>query len=370
MANVRDVDAQDLFSGLPQRYDLLAEILSFGQNRRWRHAMVDAAAHTAPDAARVLDVATGTAGVALYWTDRAGVEVTGVDLTEQMLRRGRENVVQRGREDRIRLLVGRAEQLPFPDATFDAVTFTYLLRYVEDPAATLVELARVLKPGGALASLEFAVPPNPGWHAAWVGYTRGVLPLAGRLTGGPEWARVGSFLGPSISGHYEAHPVQSIIEYWQNAGIRQVRTRRMSLGGGLVMCGRKPDAEPAAGPDAASAEEPETAGSVAAPIVETAAEPEAPVTELEEPVTELEEPVADSAESVTGPEAPTAEPEESVMEPEASTAEPEESVAGPEESVAGPEERAAESEEPAEPEESAADAEKPVGEPGAGEEDV
>jgi demethylmenaquinone methyltransferase/2-methoxy-6-polyprenyl-1,4-benzoquinol methylase len=298
MANVRDVDAQDLFSGLPQRYDALAEILSFGQNRRWRHAMVDAAARTAPDAVRVLDVATGTAGVALYWTDRAGVEVTGVDLTEQMLRRGRENVLRRGREDRIRLLLGRAEQLPFPDATFDAVTFTYLLRYVEDPAATLVELARVLKPGGALASLEFAVPPNPGWHAAWVGYTRGLLPLAGRLSGGPEWARVGSFLGPSISGHYEAHPVESIIEYWQDAGIRQVRTRRMSLGGGLVMCGRKPDAA-----DAEPTAESEVAPAVAEPDVsatelgETAAEPEASVAAPEEAAPE--ERVAESEASVT-----------------------------------------------------------------------
>ncbi len=241
MPNPVDVDAKELFSGLPQRYDLLAEILSFGQNRRWRHAMVDAALRTAPDAHRVLDVATGTAGVALRWTDRAQVEVTGVDLTEQMLLRGRENVARQSRSDRIRLLLGRAEALPFPDATFDAVTFTYLLRYVDDPAATLLELARVLKPGGALASLEFAVPGNPAWHAAWVGYTRAVLPAAAMLTGGREWAHVGNFLGPSISAHYQAHPVESIVGYWRAAGIEDVRARRMSLGGGLVMWGRKAD---------------------------------------------------------------------------------------------------------------------------------
>jgi len=239
VADATLVDAQDLFRGLPRRYDLLAEVLSFGQNRRWRHAMVDAALRTSPDAVRVLDVATGTAGVALYWTDRSEVEVTGVDLTAQMLRRGRENVARRGRSDRIRLLQGRAEHLPFPDASFDAVTFTYLLRYVQDPAATLVELARVLKPGGALASLEFAVPGNPGWHAAWVGYTRGVLPVAGLLTGGREWGHVGGFLGPSISGHYRAHPVDRIVDYWHGAGVEDVHTRRMSLGGGLVMWGRK-----------------------------------------------------------------------------------------------------------------------------------
>jgi demethylmenaquinone methyltransferase/2-methoxy-6-polyprenyl-1,4-benzoquinol methylase len=247
VADAISVDAQDLFRGLPRRYDLLAEVLSFGQNRRWRHAMVDAAVRTSPDAARVLDVATGTAGVALRWTDRARVEVTGVDLTAQMLRRGRENVARRGRADRISLLQGRAEALPFPDACFDAVTFTYLLRYVRDPAATLVELARVLKPGGALASLEFAVPGNPGWHAAWVGYTRAVLPAAGWLTGGREWREVGTFLGPSISGHYRAHPVERIVDYWHDAGVEDVRTRRMSLGGGLVMWGRKTAAAAADG---------------------------------------------------------------------------------------------------------------------------
>ena len=244
MATEERVDAKELFSGLPQRYDLLAEILSFGQNRRWRHAMVDAALRLTPDPVRVLDVATGTAGVALHWTDRAPVEVTGIDLTEQMLRRGRENVLRRNRDARVRLLLGRAEQLPFPDATFDAVTFTYLLRYVQDPAATLVELARVLKPGGALASLEFAVPPNPAWHAAWVGYTRGILPVAGKLSGGQEWERVGAFLGPSISGHYRDHPVESIVGYWRGAGMEQVGVRRMSLGGGIVMWGRKQPAEP------------------------------------------------------------------------------------------------------------------------------
>jgi demethylmenaquinone methyltransferase/2-methoxy-6-polyprenyl-1,4-benzoquinol methylase len=314
MTKEPDVDAKDLFSGLPQRYDLLAELLSFGQNRRWRHAMVDAAASTAPDATRVLDVATGTAGVALYWTERPGVEVTGVDLTEQMLRRGRENVARRGRDDRIRLLVGRAEQLPFPDDTFDAVTFTYLLRYVADPAATLVELARVLKPGGALASLEFAVPANPGWHAAWVGYTRGVLPVAGRLTGGSEWARVGSFLGPSISGHYQAHPVDSIVGYWQDAGIRQVRTRRMSLGGGLIMCGRKPDAEPQAEPQTEPHEEPG-----AEPNVELSTEPVIEPEPPESSAAELEPAEPEPVESVesTQPE-PAAEPDSGEATDEAS----------------------------------------------------
>src|SRR5262245_32271773 len=85
--------ARELFDGLPRRYDVLEELLSFGQNRRWRTAMVDAVAEGRPR--RVLDVATGTAGVALMLAERTGAEVTGVDLTEQMLREGRERVTRR-----------------------------------------------------------------------------------------------------------------------------------------------------------------------------------------------------------------------------------------------------------------------------------
>ncbi len=228
--------ARELFDGLPTRYDALEELLSFGQNRRWRRAMVDAVAEGQPRT--VLDVATGTAGVALMLAGTTGADVTGVDLTEQMLRRGQARVTAAG-EQRIRLAVARAEQLPFSDASFDALTFTYLLRYVADPAATLRELARVVRPGGMVASLEFAVPPRPVWLPAWRLYTRVVLPSAGFVTGGREWAHVGRFLGPSIEDHYRRYPVQHHVEMWQEAGFEDVRTRRMSLGGGLVMRGRR-----------------------------------------------------------------------------------------------------------------------------------
>jgi demethylmenaquinone methyltransferase/2-methoxy-6-polyprenyl-1,4-benzoquinol methylase len=228
--------ARDLFDGLPRRYDALEELLSFGQNRRWRTAMVDAVVRARPG--RVLDVATGTAGVALMLASRTGAEITGIDLTEQMLRRGRDRVAAAD-EDRVRLLVGRAEQLPFADASFDALTFTYLLRYVADPSATLRELARVVRPGGVVASLEFAVPPPPVWLPAWRLYTRVGLPTAGLVTGGREWARVGRFLGPSIEDHYRRYPVAAHVSMWQEAGLEDVRTRSMSLGGGLVMSGRR-----------------------------------------------------------------------------------------------------------------------------------
>jgi demethylmenaquinone methyltransferase / 2-methoxy-6-polyprenyl-1,4-benzoquinol methylase len=234
--------AQQLFTGLPRRYDILEAVLSFGQNHRWRTAMVDAVVGSSPAPQRVLDVATGTAGVALMLTERSSAEVTGIDLTEQMLRGGHDHVREAGRTDRIRLLCGRAEQLPFPDATFDAMTFTYLLRYVADPAATVRELARVVRPGGTISSLEFFVPSPPVWLPLWRLYTRVVLPIGGFIGGGRAWATVGRFLGPSIEEHYKRYPVAAHVAMWEAAGLVDVHARPMSLGGGLVMWGRKADA--------------------------------------------------------------------------------------------------------------------------------
>lgn len=229
--------ARELFDGLPARYDRLAEVLSLGQNRRWRRAMVDAVAASAPR--RVLDVATGPAGVALELAPRTGAWVAGVDLTPEMLRAGVANVAASPYAQRISMLIGRGEQLPFPDESFDAVTFTYLLRYVADPAGTISELARVLEPGGTLACLEFHVPPRPVWHRLWILYTRVLLPAAGFVAGGREWLEVGRFLGPSISDHYETWPLDRHVRAWNDAGVLDVHVQLMSLGGGVVMHGRK-----------------------------------------------------------------------------------------------------------------------------------
>jgi demethylmenaquinone methyltransferase/2-methoxy-6-polyprenyl-1,4-benzoquinol methylase len=231
--------AQDLFSRLPRHYDFLEELLSLGQNGRWRREMITHVAGGEP--ASVLDVATGTAGVALALTRYTGAGVTGIDITHAMLRQGHVRVTRAGAAGRIRLVVGQAERLPFPGETFDALTFTYLLRYVADPTATLRELARVLKPGAAIASLEFSVPPSRFWRAWWWLYTRGVLPIAGYLAGGREWSRVGRFLGPNISNHYRRYPIAWTIRAWQDAGLVDIGVRSMSLGGGLVMWARKPD---------------------------------------------------------------------------------------------------------------------------------
>ena len=139
---------------------------------------------------------------------------------------------------RISLQEGEAERLPLETGSFDHLTFTYLLRYVEDPAATLRELARVVRPGGRVASLEFAVPPNPLWRAAWRVYTHIGLPLLGRAVS-REWADTGRFLAHSIPDFYARYPLERVLQLWREAGIEAVQARRMSLGGGVVIWGTR-----------------------------------------------------------------------------------------------------------------------------------
>jgi demethylmenaquinone methyltransferase/2-methoxy-6-polyprenyl-1,4-benzoquinol methylase len=233
----RKQQALSLFAGLPQRYDRVAAVLSFGQDPRWRHAMVEAVEAGAVE--RVLDVATGTGLVSEALVRRYGCTVVGLDQSTAMLEVARARLArdtELGR--RVSLVVGEAEHLPFADAEFDHLTFTYLLRYVDDPAATLRELARVVRPGGRIASLEFAVPPSPLWRALWSLYTRFGLPALGRLVS-REWRETGSFLARSIPEFYARHPLEEVVRFWSDAGIGGVRVRRMSLGGGVVIWGTR-----------------------------------------------------------------------------------------------------------------------------------
>jgi demethylmenaquinone methyltransferase/2-methoxy-6-polyprenyl-1,4-benzoquinol methylase len=230
------VSARQLFAPLGPTYDRYASLLSFGQDPRWRRFLVSRI--QAGPADRVLDVATGTAAVAIELARRHGCSVVGLDQSPEMLAEGRTRVERARLADRIELVEGRAEELPFEDGSFDALTFTYLLRYVEDPGATLAELARVVRTGGTVASLEFGVPPGPLPRAAWELYVRVGLPLAGRLVS-PGWQEVGRFLGPSIRGFYQRLPLPALLDLWSESGIEDVRCRRLSLGGGVVIWGRR-----------------------------------------------------------------------------------------------------------------------------------
>ncbi len=231
LQSARKRHAIELFSGLPRLYDQVGAVMSFGQDPRWRRALVRGV--DPRPGQRILDVASGTGMVAFALAARAECEVVGIDQSDAMLGVARARAGARG-HGRVSFVTGQAEDLPYADATFDALSFTYLLRYVDDPAATLRELARVVKPGGRIGMLEFGVPRPGPLRELWRIHTRVGLPLLGRAVS-PSWYEVGRFLGPNIEQFHAAHP--DLTQLFNAAGIGQVTVRRMSFGAGLVMWG-------------------------------------------------------------------------------------------------------------------------------------
>jgi demethylmenaquinone methyltransferase / 2-methoxy-6-polyprenyl-1,4-benzoquinol methylase len=223
-----DERARELFAPLGPTYDRVGAALSLGQDPRWRRFLVS----RLPRGGHVLDVATGTGLVAAELL-RRGFEVTGLDLSPEMLA-----VAHRRFGDEVELINASAEALPLASASFDHLTAAYPLRYVADPGATLAELARVVRPGGVVASLEMGVPEGPA-RPLWELYVRTVLPLAGRLLQ-HGWREVGGFLGGSIRDFWERHPLERQLEWWHAAGLHEVEVRRLSLGGAVVIWGHKP----------------------------------------------------------------------------------------------------------------------------------
>ena len=221
--------ARQLFAPLGPTYDRYSSLLSFGQDPRWRRFLVSRLDVGAGDT--VLDVATGTGMVARELVRRFGCSVVGLDQSPEMLAVARE----RTRGLPVTLHEGRAESLPFGDGEFASLTFTYLLRYVDDPAAQLRELARVVRPGGTVAMLEFALPRGV-WRPLWELWVRVGLPGFGRLIS-PGWHEVGRFLGPSIRGFWARNDP---VELFRAAGLEDVHAQRLSLGGGVVVWAKKP----------------------------------------------------------------------------------------------------------------------------------
>ncbi len=228
--------APALFTGIAPQYSWAGAVLSFGQDPRWRRFMVSKLG--AVPGSLVLDVAAGTGLVSRDLAARLRANVVSLDPSEPMLRAGIPANEAAGLAERIHPVLGRAEMLPFADGTFDALTFTYLVRYVDDPAATIRELARVVRPGGSIASLEFHVPQQPMLRAGWFAYTRGVLPVLGSFVS-PQWRRTGNFLGPSISRLEDRAPLPEQVRWWQEAGVRHVRSRELTLGAAVVIWGVK-----------------------------------------------------------------------------------------------------------------------------------
>jgi len=227
--------ARPLFAGVASSYEWASLLLSYGQYRRWHRSLVERL--TLPAPALVLDMATGTGAVAFRVARRPQVRVIAADITRAMLLQAQARAARDGQSAAIDLIECTAEAIPFPDAAFDAVIFTYLLRYVSDVPGTLRELARVLRPGGMMLSQDFAVPRGV-FYPLWRLHTDVVLRLGGALIS-PGWGRAGAFLGGSIRDFYRRWPEERILRAWRDAGIVDVQSKRLSLGGAIVIWGRK-----------------------------------------------------------------------------------------------------------------------------------
>lgn len=166
-----------MFDAIAPRYDLLNRVLSLGIDQSWRRKAVNLLRDDHPK--RILDVATGTADLAIEAVNLDPQSIVGVDISDQMLKVGREKVKRLGLSERITLRHGDSERLPFSDAQFDAILVAFGVRNFENLDRGLAEMRRVLRPGGALVVLEFSHPQAFPMKQLYSFYSRFILPNVG-----------------------------------------------------------------------------------------------------------------------------------------------------------------------------------------------
>jgi demethylmenaquinone methyltransferase / 2-methoxy-6-polyprenyl-1,4-benzoquinol methylase len=210
-----------MFDAIAPRYDLLNHLLSAGIDRRWRRQAIASLQLTGRET--LIDVCTGTADVALEARDAR--RILGVDFAAEMLRLGLDKVRAAHQARRIGLVRGDATAIPAPDACADCATVAFGIRNVEHRGRACVELARVLRPGGRLAILEFGVPRIPGISAIYLWYFKHVLPRIGRLISGHMGAY--SYLPASVS---TFPPAAEFVTLLQQSGFRAVRAVPLTFG--------------------------------------------------------------------------------------------------------------------------------------------
>ncbi len=215
-----------MFDRIAHRYDLLNRVLSLGIDQRWRRRTVRALALDEASAApTILDLATGTGDLALLIADRhPRGRVVGLDPAERMLERARQKALDAGVEDRVRLLTGDAETLPFPDVTFDRVTIAFGIRNVPDRERALREMRRVTRPGGRVAVLELSEPEGGVLGALARLHVHTIVPWVGALLSGEREYR---YLQRSIAAFPRADAFAGMME---DAGLEILRVDRLTFG--------------------------------------------------------------------------------------------------------------------------------------------
>ena len=223
---------EQMFTAIAPRYDLLNRLLSLGRDDRWRR---QAAKCCQADAKLVLDVATGTGKMASILARRPGVrQVVGLDFTPAMLARAKTRLAKQKRHSSVALIRGDAQNLPFPDATFDCVTITYALRNVTDISKTFAEMTRVARPGGRVISLELTRPRQGLFQKLYYFYMQRIAPLLGGLISGKQEAY--QYLPDSIMIFPTPQEVKGIME---KAGLEGVVIQSLLGGAATIQVGTK-----------------------------------------------------------------------------------------------------------------------------------
>jgi len=231
LARSKEAMVKEMFAQIAPTYDLLNSLLSFNIHHGWRKAALDDAA-LAPGA-RVLDLATGTADLAIG-AARRGARVVGADFCAPILRLGQAKVRRRGQPS-LTFALASADHLPFADASFDAVVMGFALRNVPSPERALAEMARVTRPGGWVVNLDLTRPVRPWLRPFYRFYQDRLMPWVGGLISGKREAY--TYLPQSIQGF---PPPEAIADVFRAAGLEQVSYRPLSGGLATIHRGRKP----------------------------------------------------------------------------------------------------------------------------------
>jgi demethylmenaquinone methyltransferase/2-methoxy-6-polyprenyl-1,4-benzoquinol methylase len=222
-----------MFDNIAFRYDFLNHFLSFGIDRCWRRKAVKIISETQKNP-EILDVATGTGDLAVAALKLNPIKITGIDISRKMLEKGREKIIKKGYSDRIELLSGDSEDIPFNENSFDIAMVAFGVRNFADPLKGLSEMRRVLRNGGLIMILEFSKPSKFPFRQIYYFYFMRILPLLGRLFSKSRNAY--TYLPESVM---QFPDNEQFIDLMEKAGFSGVKQKRVTGGVASIYTGFK-----------------------------------------------------------------------------------------------------------------------------------
>jgi demethylmenaquinone methyltransferase/2-methoxy-6-polyprenyl-1,4-benzoquinol methylase len=222
-----------MFNSIAHSYDFLNHFLSFGMDKLWRRRAIRIISETYNNP-KILDVATGTADLSIAALKAEPAGVTGIDISDRMLEIGRNKIARKGVSDRIRLIRGDSENLPFEDNAFDVAMVAFGVRNFSDPMKGLSEMRRVVKDGGMVLVLEFSRPLSFPFRQIYKFYFLRILPLMGRLFSGNKSAY--RYLPESVM-HFPDN--EEFMNLMTKAGLVAVKQKKLTSGVASIYTGVK-----------------------------------------------------------------------------------------------------------------------------------